>query len=79
MYTLADIYRGLRQEFNIRREINYIYHTNRLENSYLPRWATEKVLTAALLRKSKRFREKDILAAQNHPRAIKYVRERLHT
>ena len=55
--TLADIYWELRREFNMRREISYIYHTSRLENSYLRAWATRKVLTTALFRKRKKFRK----------------------
>jgi len=51
-------------------EIEYIYHTNRLEGSYLMKWATERVLKGIPVKK---FRSKDIVAAQNHSRAIKFV------
>ncbi len=74
--NFVETYLSIQQEVKCDLEIEYVYHTNRLEGSKLPKYATIKVLTAAKgVYRPQRFRYKDIIAAYNHPRAIRYIRK----
>jgi len=48
--NFAETYFSIQQDIKQEFEIDYIYHTNRLEGSKLPKYATIKVLTAAIFR-----------------------------
>ena len=67
----AEVYQLIQQKISNNLKVEYIYHTNRLEGSQLTKWATAKVLKDIAV--DNRSRSKDILAAQNHPRAIKFL------
>jgi len=66
----------VQQEIENDLEVEYIYHTNRIEDSELTKWATERVLLEKAV--DDRFKSKDIIAAQNHSRAIKFVSHTHH-
>ena len=57
-------------------EISLVRGELRCYCSYLTKWATERVLKGIPVKK---FRSKDIVAAQNHSRAIKFVRRMAST
>jgi hypothetical protein len=42
--NIVETYQSIQQRIEKELEIEYIYHTNRLEGSYLMKWATERVL-----------------------------------
>jgi hypothetical protein len=59
--NIAEVYQPILQEVGNDLELEYIYHTNRFE-----------VLKGVAV--NNRSKSKDILLAQNHLRAIKFVR-----
>lgn len=72
--SFVEVYQSLHQEIENKLEIDYVYHSNFLEGSKLPKWVTRTIWRGNPVKKS-RFKDKDIVVAQQQIKAIKLVRD----